>query len=84
LELLRLVGGAWLYARKAVCASLGRRYLFWSFVTLLAIAQGLTNFGPPPGSPHAMAVSALVSYAVLALLAACVERLTAPATHSTS
>jgi hypothetical protein len=83
LELLVLACGAWLYARAAAFATPGRRNLFWAFVAFLGIVQGLVNFGPPPGSPQAMAISALVSYAVLALLAAWVQRFSDPPTRST-
>ncbi len=43
-------------------------------MVLLAVFQIFANFGPPPSSPEAMAVMALVFYAVFALLAALVER----------
>ena len=48
--------------------------MFWGFVIFLAAMQLYANFGPPPTSPDAMAVMALAFYAVLALLAAGVER----------
>jgi hypothetical protein len=46
----------------------------------MVIVQALANFGPPPASPEAMSVTALVSYAVLALLAASVERFASAST----
>jgi hypothetical protein len=55
-------------------ASAKGRYMFWGFVVLLATLQIYANFGPPPSSPDAMAVTALAFYGVLALLAAWVER----------
>ena len=75
LELIVLGLGAWLYARMTRFASAKGRYLFWGFMILLAIFQIYANFGPPPSSPAAMAVTALAFYVVLALLAAWVERI---------
>jgi hypothetical protein len=49
--------------------------VFWAFVFFLALLQVDANFGPPPSSPEAMAVTALVFYLVLALSAAWVERI---------
>jgi hypothetical protein len=74
LELIVLAIGAWLYARSTTLQDAQARWPVWGFVVLLAIVQGLANFGPPPGSTTAMAIGALASYAVLALLAAWVER----------
>ena len=74
LELIVLGFGAWLYARMTIFASAKGRYVFWGFVVLLATLQIYANFGPPPSSPDAMAVTALAFYGVLALLAAWVER----------
>jgi hypothetical protein len=51
-----------------------RPYVFWGFVIFLAALQFYANIGPPPTSPDAMAVTALVFYVALALLAAWVER----------
>jgi hypothetical protein len=79
LELIVLGLGAWLYARMATFKGNGR-YLYWAFIILLVGFQIYANFGPPPSSPEAMAVTALLFYVVLALLAALVERFaTAPA-----
>jgi hypothetical protein len=74
LELIVLGLGAWLYARTTTFASARGRYVFAAFVMLLAAVQVVANFGPPPGSARAMAVSALAFYGVLAGLAAWVER----------
>jgi hypothetical protein len=71
LELIVLGLGAWLYARVV---AFKRPYVFWGFVIFLAALQFYANFGPPPTSPDAMAVTALVFYVALALLAAWVER----------
>ena len=32
--------------------------MFWGFVVLLATLQIYANFGPPPSSPDAMAITA--------------------------
>jgi hypothetical protein len=72
-ELIVLGLGAWLYARRTTFASVRGRYVFWSFVVLLAAVQVYANFGPPPSSPEAMAVIALALYVALALVAALVE-----------
>jgi hypothetical protein len=74
LELTLLGIGAWLCARSAAFAGTGGRVLFWGYVVLLAALQAYANFGPPPASPNGMAVRALVFYALLAALAAAVER----------
>lgn len=75
LELTVLGLGAWLYARRTTFVSIKGRRVFWAFVVSLAAIQIFANFGPPPNSPAAFAVTALVSYAVLASLAAWAERL---------
>jgi Ca2+/Na+ antiporter len=75
LELIVLGLGAWLYARMTTFASAKGRYVFWGFVIFLAAMQVYANFGPPPTSPEAMAVTALAFYLVLALSAAWVERI---------
>jgi hypothetical protein len=71
LELLVLGVGAWLYAETE---TLKHPAVFWGFVIFLAAMQVYANFGPPPASENAMAVMALAFYAVLAALAAAVER----------
>ena len=75
LELIVLGLGAFLYARAARFPSARARYAFWGFVVFLAAMQGYANFGPPPSSSNAMAVMAIGLYAVMALLAAWVERI---------
>jgi hypothetical protein len=74
LELIVLGLGAGLYARAMTFASAKGRYAFWAFVFFLAVLQVYANFGPPPSSPEAMAVTALAFYLLLAWLAAWVER----------
>jgi hypothetical protein len=74
LELLVLALGAWLYARATIFRSTKGRYIFLAFVVFLGLFQVYANFGPPPSSPPAMALSALGSYLLLACIAAWVER----------
>ena len=74
LELIVLGLGTWLYARMTTFTGAKGRYVFWGFVIFLAAMQVYANFGPPPSSPEAMAITALVFYLVLALLAAWIER----------
>lgn len=74
LELIVLGVGAWFYARTMTFTGARGRSLYWGFVVLLAVFQIYANFGPPPSSPEAMAITALFFYALLALVAALVER----------
>lgn len=74
LELLLLGLGGWLYARSASFAGSKGRLAFWSFAALMAAMQVYANFGPPPASPTIMALMAIGFYALLAVLAALVER----------
>jgi len=73
LELIALGLGAWLYARMTISRASGRS-VYWAFVILLVAFQVYANFGPPPSSPDTMAVTALIFYIVLALLAGLVVR----------
>ncbi|HSZ09869.1 MAG TPA: hypothetical protein VK794_15115 [Steroidobacteraceae bacterium] len=75
LELILLVLGAWLYARRATFTGPRGRYAFGGFVIFLAVIQWYANFGPPPSSTNAMAATALAMYIGLALLAGWVERM---------
>jgi hypothetical protein len=74
LELAFLVVGAFLYAKTVAMAGTRGRLLFWGFVVLLAAMQAFANFGPPPSSPSAAALTAIGMYALIAALAAGVER----------
>ena len=73
--------GAWFYARMTTFTNIRGRYAYWSFVVILAAVQVYANFGPPPSSPEAMAVTALVFYTVLAFAAAFVERIATVSTN---
>jgi hypothetical protein len=75
LELIFLGLGAWFYARKATFAGAKGRNMFSAFLVFLVVMQVYANLGPPPSTPSAMAVMALVVYAGLASLAAWVERI---------
>lgn len=75
LELIVLGLGAWLYLRMTAFPRALGRHLFLGFVVLLAILQVYANFGPPPASAEAAAVTALVAYALLAFIAGWVERI---------
>ena len=75
LELVVLGLGAWLYARTTAFANAKGRYVFSAFVVFLAAVQIYANFGPPPSSSDTMAVTALALYAMLASMAAWVERI---------
>ncbi len=72
LELVLLLIGAVVYDR-AVPSGSGGRIALWLFVVAMAGVQVFANFGPPPVSAAAEAVTALVAYGALALLAALVE-----------
>jgi len=83
LELIVLGLGAWFYAHVTTFTSANGRYIFWGYILFLAVVQVYANFGPPPSSTQSMAITALVFYIVLALLAAWVERVaTAPSRTS--
>ena len=76
LELILLGVGAWLYARTTTFV---KAYLYWGFVVLLGALQIYTNLGAAPTSASVMALTALLLYVLLAVLAAWVEHLaTAP------
>src|SRR5262249_40898421 len=78
LELVVLGVGAWLYARWSRFGYATGKYLFWGFVILLGLLQIYGNFGPAPSSPQSMAITALLIYTLLALLAALVEWIATP------
>jgi|SRR5579862_9366757 len=74
LELIVLGLGAWLYTRMTAFTRPTGRVVFWLFIASLAAVQVFANFGPPPASPRAMAISALALYVLLAGVAGFVER----------
>ena len=75
LELFFLGLGAWFYASRTTFAGMKGRNLFFAFVVFLGLVQIYANFGPPPPSMGAMAISAFGLYLGLAALAAFVERI---------
>jgi hypothetical protein len=82
LELIVLGAGAWFYAHNTTFATAKGRYVFWAFAVSLGLVQVYANFGPPPASPDAMAVTALALYIALAFLARLVERRTTVSTQT--
>jgi hypothetical protein len=74
LELVILGLGAWIYIRSIAFRNGASRYKFWGFVTGLALLQFYANFGPPPETPVELALTGLSSFAILAGIAAWVER----------
>jgi len=72
LELIFLWAGAWLYVRF-VPARRGRDVRLWAFVVAMSVVQVYADLGPAPASPRAEAVTALLAYTVLVLLAGLVD-----------
>jgi hypothetical protein len=84
LELACLWLGAWAYARF-VPARRGGNVWLWMFVAAMSALQFYADFGPDPTSPRAAALTALLAYGALALLAGLVDlsRATAPRSKAT-
>jgi hypothetical protein len=74
LEVLLLLGGMFLYARKTRPVSRRGFYGMIGFALLMMGVQVMVFFGSPPGSDKEVAVSALVSYFLFAALAYWLER----------
>jgi hypothetical protein len=72
LELVFLIAGAWAYTR-CVPARRGGNVWLWIFVAAMSLVEIYGMFGPEPASPQAEAVTALVAYGALALLAGLVD-----------
>jgi hypothetical protein len=53
----------------------GRSRIYWGFVVFLVVPEAYVTFGPPPASTQSIAITALVLYLVLALLAGVVEHI---------
>ncbi|MFI5119908.1 MAG: hypothetical protein ACHQM4_05810 [Thermoanaerobaculia bacterium] len=64
LEAALLFGGMWLYLRGRPAQSLGTIM----FGIIMLGVQAYIFFGPPPTSDHAMASTALIAYAVFAIV----------------
>ncbi|HXG98652.1 MAG TPA: hypothetical protein VNJ06_16220 [Gemmatimonadales bacterium] len=74
LEALLLFGAMWLYLRQGTAR---RTALVVFGVSMLAI-QAYVFFGPPPASDKAAAATALVAYAIFAVIIRVLERRTVP------
>jgi hypothetical protein len=75
LEAALLFGGMWLYFRLGTA----RRAGMLVFGVIMLVIQAYVFFGPPPASGNAAAFTALVSYAVFALIIRALERRAMPA-----
>jgi membrane-bound metal-dependent hydrolase YbcI (DUF457 family) len=74
LEVACLFGGMYLYLKATRATRRGGRYGMVIFGCAMVAVQSLVFFGPPPTSPKAAAVTALVSYAAFAGVAYWLER----------
>ncbi|HEX7090018.1 MAG TPA: hypothetical protein VF192_07765 [Longimicrobiales bacterium] len=79
LEATVLFGGLLLYLRATRRAAPSGTFASILFGIGLVLIQALIFFGPPPGSPSALAATGLVAYGALAGVAAWLERKRAPA-----
>lgn len=68
LEALLLFGGMWLYLRRTTPINAVGRFGVPVFGVLMIAIQAYVFFGPPPGSPGDLAVTALVFYVVFAAI----------------
>ncbi len=73
LEALLLFGAMWLYLRHTA-----RRTAMLAFGVVMLAIQAYVFFGPPPASDKAAAATALIAYAVFALVIRALERRTVP------
>jgi len=73
LEALLLFGSMWLYLRHAA-----RRTAMLAFGVIMLAIQVYVFFGPPPASDKAAAATALIAYAVFAVVIRALERRTVP------
>jgi len=74
LEALLLFGGMILYMRRTTAINVVGRFGPPVFGAVMIAIQCYLFFGPPPTSPSAAAISALVSYAAFAALAHWLDR----------
>ncbi len=74
LEVFLLFGGMFLYMRRTTAINAIGRFGPPVFGTLMVAIQCYLFFGPPPVSPAAAAISALVSYVVFAAVAQWLDR----------
>ena len=73
LEALLLFGAMWLYLRHAA-----RRTAMLAFGVVMLAIQAYVFFGPPPASDRAAAATALIAYAVFAVVIRALERRAVP------
>jgi hypothetical protein len=73
-ELVTLLVGVLIYVRSIPAASAAGRWLTWVFVAVLFALGVTTPFQPVPATTLAFAVQALFAYAVLAYVAARIDR----------
>ena len=73
LEALLLFGAMWLYVRHTA-----RRTAMLVFGVIMLGIQAYVFFGPPPASDRAAAATALIAYAVFAVVIRALERRTVP------
>jgi membrane-bound metal-dependent hydrolase YbcI (DUF457 family) len=73
LEALLLFGAMWLYLRHTA-----RRTTMLVFGVVMLGIQAYVFFGPPPASDKAAAATALIAYAVFAVVVRALERRTVP------
>ncbi len=71
LEALLLFGAMWLYLRHAA-----RRTAMLAFGVIMLAIQAYVFFGPPPAGDKAAAATALIAYAVFAVVIRALERRT--------
>ena len=74
LEIAVLFAGVVIYLRSSKAVSVAGRYGVMAFAILLIFLQAVVFFGAPPTSPLAAALTALLSYIVLAAIAYWLER----------
>lgn len=74
LEVAVLLGGMALYLRKTKAKNAVGRFGFPVFGIAMIAIQASVFFGPPPTSPNAAAITALVAYFVFALVANLIDR----------
>jgi hypothetical protein len=75
LEIAVLLAGTWYFARRLPPADQRGHWALRLFTVALVVLQVFANFGPPPSSEAAMAVTALSLYVVLAALAGWLEHI---------
>lgn len=80
LEAFLLFGGMFFYMKRTVAINALGRFGPPAFGVLMVAIQAYVFFGPPPGSPGELAVTALVAYIVFAAVIQGLDRLRRDAT----